>query len=143
TESKTIQRLRSMLPGTAASKVRSGKENIGALETLVIQGMCLVRAIGILASVIKGVLAQPVEGHAFHEPRGNDAIRIDIRSRNINGSAGDLGNFLKGHGGGTLREKRQESKMKDGAQKCAFVALRSTGWMRRSENRHDWRLSPT
>ena len=80
---EAVQRLRRVLARASTSKIRSGKKNSCAQESRIVQRMRLIRAIRILALIVKRKLTKTVEGHAFHESRGDNPIGIDIFSRHI------------------------------------------------------------
>ena len=97
-ESVAIERLRGVLAGAPTAEIRAGKKNAGPLEPVIIQRVRLVGAIGVLANVIKGVFTETIEGDALHEARRDDAVGVDVLTRNVDGGAGDLGDFCEGHG---------------------------------------------
>jgi len=46
--------------------------------------MRTICAVGILANIVKQILAESVERNAFHEPRRDDPVGIDIIARGTN-----------------------------------------------------------
>jgi hypothetical protein len=78
-QTEAIQRLRSMLPGAAAAEVDAGKQHLGVSIAWIVQWMfCHDAIVWPMPHIVKKVLAQAVEGDAFHETRGDDAVRIDV-----------------------------------------------------------------
>ena len=88
-----LEGLRSMLAGGAAAKIGTREQNGSALETGLIERMRLVRAVGVLAHVVKEEFAEAVEGDALHEARRDDTVGVDIVTRDSDGPAGERGDF--------------------------------------------------
>ena len=54
---------------------------------------------GIEAHIVEREFAEPIEGDALHETRGDDAVGVDVGAGNENGATGNLGDGIEGHGG--------------------------------------------
>lgn len=97
-EARSVDGLRSVLTGRAASEVCAGKDNAGPVESGVIQRVIgLLSSLGIVLHVVEHAFREVVEGDALHETGRNDAVSIDIDSWDGNGGAADLGDFWKCH----------------------------------------------
>ena len=88
-EAVFLERLRRVLARAAAAEIGAGQQDRGALEPRIVERMRLVRAVGVLADVVKEVLAEAVERDAFHEPRRDDPVGVDVIARHVNSAAGD------------------------------------------------------
>ena len=61
-------------------------------------------AVLVVAHVVEGVLAETVLGDALHHACGNDAVRVDVGSWDINAGAGDLSDVCECHGARRIEE---------------------------------------
>jgi len=55
----------------------------------------LVGAVIIFSFVVKRECSEPVEGNAFQEASGNDAVGVDVVAGNESGNAGNGGDFSR------------------------------------------------
>ena len=84
-EARAHQRLRSVLARRAAAEVAAHHQDRRAVEAPRIERVVALR---LLAVVLEGVLAEPVERDAAQEARGDDAVGVDIVAAQDAGGAG-------------------------------------------------------
>ena len=82
----------------AAAEVRAGEQDRRALEARLVQRVRLVRAVRVLADVVEEELAEPVKGDALQVARRDDAVGVDVVAGDVDGAAGDAGDFFECHG---------------------------------------------
>ena len=61
-------------------------------------GCGLSRAVGVPAHVVEEEFAEAVKGDALHEAGRDDAVRVDVVARDVDGPARDAGDFFECHG---------------------------------------------
>ena len=96
-DTPAFEGLGGVLTTGAAAKVLVGDKDGAVGEPGVGKGMGFTLTGEAFDVVSKGVLANAVEGDALEEPRGNDAVGIDVVAVQRDARAGDLANDFACH----------------------------------------------
>ena len=96
-DAPALEGLRGVLAAGAAAKVLVGDKDSAVSESGVGEGMGFILGGEAFDVVSKGVLANAVEGDALEEPRGDDAVGVDVVAAQRDAGAGDLADDFACH----------------------------------------------